>query len=432
MRASAPTRRDFLRAAGIALAVPFLPSLGWKAFAREQTRRAPLRFGFMYTPNGFNQAAFNPATVGAAWELTPTLAPLGRLRDQITLCTGLDRTFAPGTSVHGQCGSCWLSSSPPTETLDGGFPTNITLDQMIARQFGEATVFPSLELSANDHTDNRETKYFESISWYGPGYAANTEKNPRHVFRRLYGAAPGDTEERSILDAVLGQAQSLRGRLGGDDRRKLDEYLESVRATERQIQRAELAVKRLGRPPIPEPGGIPENRGEYLRLMGDLTVLAFQNDLTRVATLLVDPERWDTPRMYHGVFDSPQNHHNLTHTKGDEAKDRVAAIDRFHIAQFAYLVERLRAIPEGDGTLLDNCLMTLGSGISDGDSHDYKDLQVILAGRAGGAVQPGVHHHFGGEVPLANLWLSLARAAGVQRDRFADSTAALTQVIASR
>lgn len=422
-------RRDFLRAAGIAVALPFLPSLGWRAFAREQKVRAPVRFGFMYTPNGFNQAAFNPKTVGAAWELTPTLAPLGALRDQVTLCTGLDRTFAPGTSVHGQCGSCWLSSSPPTETLDGGFPTNITLDQVIAREVGSQTLFPSLELSANDHTDSRETKYFESISWYGPGYAANTEKNPRNIFRRIYGGAGGDATERSILDGVREQAQSLRGRLGGEDRRKLDEYLESVRATERQIQRAEVAARNLGQPPFPEPAGIPEKRGEYLRLMGDLMVLAFQNDLTRVATFLVDPERWDSPRMYHGVFDAPQNHHNLTHTKGDDAKERVAAIDRFHIAQFAYVVERLRAIPEDEGTLLDNCVLCLGSGISDGDSHDYKDLQVIMAGRAGGAITPGRHHHFQGEVPLANLWLSLANIAGAKCDRFADSTGLLPSVV---
>jgi hypothetical protein len=158
------------------------------------------------------------------------------------------------------------------------------------------------------------------------------------------------------------------------------------------------SAQRLGIPPLPEPAGIPEQRGDYLRLMADLIVHAFQNDLTRVATLLIDPERWDSPRMYHGVFDKPQNHHVLTHTKGPEALARVAEIDRFHIAQFAYVVERLRAIPEREGTLLDNCVLCVGSDINDGNEHNYKDLQVVLA--------------------------------GAKRDRFADSTGALTQVVA--
>lgn len=423
------TRRHFLQAAGITLALPFLPSLGWRAFAREKAFRPPLRFGFFYTPNGYNQAAFNPATAGLNWEITPTLQPLAGLRDQITLCTGLDRTFMPGTSVHGQCGSCWLSSSPPTETLDGGFPTNTTLDQVIAREVGNETVFPSLELSTNDHRDNRETKYFESISWYGPGYAANTEKNPRNLFKRIYGAPESGVLGQSILDTLGADARSLRTRLGGADRVKLDEYLETVRATERRIQRAEEAARRLGPPPFPEPGGIPEDRGEYLRLMGDLIVLAFQNDLTRVASLLVDPERWDSPRLYHGVFDKPENHHVLTHTKGPEALAKVALIDRFHMAQFAYIVERLRSVPEGDGTLLDHCVFCAGSGISDGDSHAYQDLQVIVAGRGGGAIEPGRHWHFDGNAPLANLWLSIARLAGARMDRFADSDGPLERVV---
>ncbi|MGB8168596.1 MAG: DUF1552 domain-containing protein [Chthoniobacteraceae bacterium] len=423
------SRRTFLRATGVTLALPFLESFGWRAFAARVSPKAPTRFGFIYTPNGYNQATFNPATVGADWELTPTLEPLAAVRKEITICTGLDRAFVPGTGVHAQCGSCWLTSSPPTQTLDGGFPTNISLDQIIARQIGQETALPSMELSANDHTDNKETKYFESISWYGPGYAANTEKNPRAVFQRLFGQAKGGNV-RSVLDTVLDDAKSLRGQLGGVDQQKLDEYLSSVRETERRIQLAEKAAARIGKPPIIEPAGIPERRDEYLRTMGDLMVLAFQNDLTRVATLMVDPERWDSPRMYHGVFDTPQNHHVITHTKGDEAKAKLTKIDRFHMAQFAYVIEKLKRIPEGDGTLLDHCLLTMGSGISDGDSHNYHDLQVIMAGHAGGALKPGAHHHFDGEVPLANLWLTLAQAAGVKRERFADSTGIIKEVLA--
>lgn len=418
------SRRSFLRSAGVSLALPFLPSQGWRAFGQTAARPKPApRFAFIYTPNGYLQSTFVPRATGTGWEMTPALTPLAPIKSEITLVTGLDRAFVPGTGVHAQCGSCWLTSSPPTQTLDGGFPTNTSLDQMIARQLGAETPLPSLELSCNDFADNKETKYFECISWYGPGYAANTEKNPRAVFRRLFGQATGGPT-RSILDTVLADASSLRLRLGTDDQGKLDEYLDSVRATERRIQLAENAGARIVRPPLPEPMGIPDHRGEYLRLMADLMVHAFELDLTRVATLVVDPERWDSPRMFHGVFDKPQNHHVLTHTKGDEAKQKITAIDRFHVAQFAYLVDRLKSIRTAEGSLLDHTSLVMGSGISDGDSHNYADLQVLLAG----GVRPRGHFHYDGRRPLADLWLTLARQAGVPRERFADSTGTLAEL----
>ncbi|MCB1077495.1 MAG: DUF1552 domain-containing protein [Verrucomicrobiae bacterium] len=422
-------RRHFLRASGVSMALPLLESLGFRAFASEPKPAAPpLRFGFIYTPNGYNQETFLPATTGRAWELTPALEPLAPVREEITLVTGLDRAFVPGTGVHAQCGSCWLTSSAPDETLDGGFPTNITLDQLIAKRIGGDTALPSLELSCNDFPDNKETKYFECVSWYAPGYAANTEKNPREVFRRLFGQPAQGGVSRGVLDAVLADAKSLRARLGAEDRAKLEEYLDSVRATERRIERAEAASEKMGKPPMAEPTGIPERRGDYLRLMGDLIVLAFQNDLTRVATLLIDPERWDSPRMYHEIFDKPQNHHVLTHTKGDEAKEKLTVIDRFHVDFFRYVTERLKSIPEGEGTLLDHCAFAMGSGISDGNSHNYADLQVLLAGGAGGAIVPGRHLHYEGKRPLADLWLSLAGTAGMKGERFADSTGPLGEL----
>lgn len=418
-------RRHFLRASGVTLALPFLPSLAWRAFGQSgPATHAPRRFAFIYTPNGYNQKTFIPARTGAEWELPPALLPLEKVRQDVTLVTGLDRQFVPGTGVHAQCGSCWLTSSPPEQTLDGGFPTNISLDQVIAREIGRDTALPSLELSTNDFPDNKETKYFESISWYGPGYAANTEKNPRQAFRRLFGQAQGDATQRSVLDTVLADATSLRLRLGRDDQQKLDEYLNSVRETERRIQLAEKAAVRIAKPPLPEPAGIPENRGEYLRLMGDLIVHAFALDLTRVATLVVDPERWDSPRLFHGVFDKPQNHHVLTHTKGDEAKDKLTQIDRFHVAQFAYVVEKLKSMRDGAGTLLDSTTLVMGSGISDGDSHNYGDLEVLIAG---GAMKRG-HFHYEDKRPLADLWLTMAQQAGVKQERFADSTGILTEI----
>lgn len=411
-------RRHFLRAAGVSLGLPFFESL---TRASASAMPSPRRFAFIYTPNGYFQDAIMPAKVTAGFSplnLSPTLRPLAPVKDDITFITGLDRQFVPGTGVHAQAGSCWLTSSAPQETLDGGFPTNTTLDQIIAKEIGSECVLPSLELSTNDFWDNKETRYFESISWYGPGYAANTEKNPRAVFQRLFGQGRGGPSQ-SVLDTVLASAKDLEKRLGGEDRQKLGEYLESVRATEQRIQRAEAAAKRITRAPLPEPAGIPEKRGDYLRLMADLFVHAFENDLTRVATLLIDPERWDSPRMYHDVFDKPQNHHVITHTKGEEAKEKLAKIDLFHMQFYAHVVERLKATG-----LLDSTTLVMGSGISDGDSHNYGDLQVLIAG---GGWKRG-HFHYEGKRPLADLWLTMAQQAGVKQERFADSTGLLSEL----
>ncbi len=419
------SRRTFLRGAGVTLALPWLEAMIPQARAAPVVR-PPLRAAFIYTPNGYNQATFIPTKTGMDYDLPIALEPLAKVKGDVTLLTGLDRTFVGGTGVHAQCGSCWMSSSPPTETLDGGFPTNTTLDQMMARELGRDTPLPSLELSCNDFTDNKETRYYECVSWVGPGYAANVEKNPRAVFQRLFGKADGGA--RSVLDVVMADAQSLNARLGRSDQQKLEEYLDSVRATERRIQLAEKAAARIQRPPFPEPDGIPENRGEYLRLMADLFIFAFQQDLTRVATLVIDPERWDSPRMFHGLFDKPQNHHVLTHTKSDEAKAAITKIDRYHIEFYADVVERMKNIREGEGTLLDSCMVCMGSGISDGGEHKYSNLEVLLAGRASGALTPQGHVHYEGDRPLADLWLTLARKAGLKQERFADSKGVLREL----
>jgi hypothetical protein len=420
------SRRRFLRSAGVALALPWFVSLRTEAGTFAETA-PPRRFAFIYTPNGYQQATFQPTETGSDWELPPALEPLADVRKDVTLITGLDRQFVPGTGVHAQAGSCWLTSSAPQETLDGGFPTNVTLDQLLARQLGRDTMLPSLELSCNDFADNKETKYFESISWYGPGYAANTEKDPRAVFQRLFGK-PQSAAPRSVLDVVLADANSMRRKLGRTDRAKLDEYLTSVRDVERRLERAEQQAAARTEPPIAVPLGIPEDRRAYLRLMADLLVLAFQLDQTRVATLVVDPERWDSPRMYHGLFDKPQNHHVLTHTKSDEAKQTLSQIDRYHVEFFRDVVQKLAAIREGDQRLLDSCCVAMGSGISDGDSHNYRNLQVLLAGRAGNSVAHGQHLHFHGDRPLADLWLTLAQAGGCSLKRFADSTGPLAEL----
>jgi hypothetical protein len=347
--------------------------------------------------------------------------------NDFSLITGLDRTFVGGTGVHAQCGACWMSSSPPQETLDGGFPTNTTLDQQIVKVQGRDTPLASLELSCNDFTDNKETRYYECVSWIAPGYPSSVEKNPRTVFQRMFGQANAGAKA-SVLDVIAEDAKSLTRKLGGSDREKMDEYLTSVRETERRIQFAEKAAARLADPGFPMPAGIPESRAVYLDMMADLFLFAFQQDLTRVASLVVDPERWDSPRMFHGIFDKPQNHHVLTHTKTQEAKDAITRIDRFHIDFYARVLRKMKAVKEGEGNLLDHSMVVMGSGISDGDLHRYSNLQVLLAGKAGGALQSIGLKQYDGERPLADLWLTLAQAAGIQTKRFADSTKPLKEI----
>ena len=420
------SRRALLRGAGVSVALPWLSAMR-PALAKRADAAGPRRFAWIYVPNGVVQEAWHPTAAGPDWEATSSLEPLAPYRRQLNVFTGLDREFRGGTGVHAQAGCCWLTSSPPTEALDGGFPVNTSLDQLIARRIGKETLLPSLELSCNDHTNQKETKYFENISWYGPGYAANVQKEPRDVFDRIFGKP--DPRTQSVLDAVLSDARRLDRTLGGSDRAKLAEYLDSVREIEKQIQRAEQHSSGIENPPLARPAGKPEDRGDYIRLMMDLIAVAFQQDLTRVATLVVDPERWDTPRMYHGVFDGPQNHHVLTHTKGDEAKEKLKKIDRFHVAQYAYLVKRLSEISEGVGSLLDNSLLTFGSGMGNGTVHDYNDLPIVTAGGLSGAISTGTHHKFDSKVPVANLWLAMVQQSGIEIDAFADSTAALSEVV---
>ena len=419
------SRRTVLRGMGACLALPCLEAMLPRSLSAAEHPRTekPQRILFIYTPNGYEQSSLMPTEYKPGLQpilLTPTLAPLKDVSSDITFITGLDRKFAPGTGVHAQCGSCWLTSSAPTEPRDGGFPTNISLDQLIARTIGADSLLPSLELSCNDHPGNKETHYFENISWYGPGYAASTEKNPRAVFQRLFGHEQGTG--KSVLDALNQNAKRLRATLGSTDQARLDEYLESIRATERRVQRATTLNATQARPSMVEPSGIPEKRGDYLRLMAELVTLAFQQDRTRVASLLVDPERWDMPRQYHDVFDKPQNHHSLTHTQGEDARKNLALIDRFHVSFYAEVVARLKKTNDAQGSLLDSTTVIMGSGLSDGRPHDYSNLQVLLAG---GRWKTRGHLHYEKERPLADLWLTIAQNFGLKQDRFADSTGIL-------
>ncbi|MGI9519953.1 MAG: DUF1552 domain-containing protein [Pirellulaceae bacterium] len=421
------SRRTVLKGACATIALPWLEAmrpLTSLAASPAGAATAPKRLAFMYIPNGVIGQHWFPASPDQDYLSTQSLTPLQPVRDDLVVINGLNRTYVSG-EPHSQAASCWMTSCGPYDRPDGSTAINRTLDQIIAAEAGKATPFPSLELSCNSFVDNMEPKLFDAISWYGPGYDARSENDPHKVFQRLFGDS--DHFNRSVLDTVIEDAQSLRQNLGQADRRKLDEYLESVRAIERRLDHQAESKNTLGPVQFDMPDEMPANRGDYLRLMGDLMILAFQTDQTRVATLMVGPERWETPQLYDGVFEKPVQHHQMTH---DDAYDEaVALIDRFHVTQYLYLINRLKASQEGEGSMLDNCLFVLGSGLGDGNSHSYEQLPTIIAGSGGGRVQTGRVIECEKGTPLSNLWLTLAREMGLQLDEFADSTGTLKEYV---
>ena len=423
------SRRTVLRGIGGGMMLPWLEVM---AAGKPPHGGPPLRMGFFYLQNGIVPEFWFPRKTGADFELPPSLEPLAPVRDEVIVFSGLDRVFGGGTDVHAQCASCWMTSAPPTEKPDGMFPIDATVDQRIAAAQRKQSVLPSLELTCNTFKGNKESKYLRTISWFGPGSSAKAENDPRAVYRRLFGMDAGGPVERSILDIVRGEAKALRRQLSAPDRRKVDEYFESVRSIERRMTQLERRAREQKEVPLDEPSGMPAERSAYIRMMGDLIALAFQLDLTRVVSMMFGPERWNAPQFYDGVFDKPEVHHTLTHAMDidDEARRKVALIDRFRVAQYAYLVQKLGEIPEGEGTLLDRCVLTLGAGLGNGNLHNYDHLATVTAGRGIGPHAPvpmrtGRHVRCPQGTPLANLWLSLLARNGLHRERFADSTAPL-------
>jgi hypothetical protein len=421
------SRRTLLRGCGAAMALPLLDVMSHRGFAAVEN--PPTRTAFFYIPNGVVQSVWHPQEIGKGFTLSPTLEPLAPVREKISLFTKLDRIKVAGTDGHAQAGACWLSSAAPDELSPAGYPLKKTIDQIIADEAGKHTAFRSLELSCNPYEDNKESVYFDNISWYGHGHVARSLRDPKKVFQRLF-AVKEHAEHRSVLDLVLEDAKSLDRKLGRLDRDKLGEYLQSVRTVEQQIARvtkrqAEIDELKLQPPTKPWQA---MSRDEFIQVMGDLMILALQTDLTRVATLMSSPERWGSPLMVHGVFNKPIQHHGMTHGQGNEnVRRELSQLDRFHVEQFTRLVAKMDAIPEGDGTLLDNMIFTLGSGISDGSLHIYTDLPTVIAGRGGGRITGDRHVKSPVGTPIANLWLSMAQAMGVKTERIADSTGPLKE-----
>lgn len=444
------SRRNFLRGmGGTMLSLPWLESLS----ATGPTKPVPQRMAHFYVPIGVVRRGFFPGeaddiipkgnlgnvmkslgkqdpnfSIRPLEELTPTIRPLEPFRKKINLITGMDRTFQQGTDVHAQCASCYLSSAEPYTIEGTAWPLDRTLDHLVADHVGTQTPFRTLEFSCNSHRDNKESIYFDNISWYGTGHLAPSIRDPRRMYHRLFSTQEID-RYRDVTDLVLEDARSMTRDLGYTDRQKFDEYFESIRAIERQMDRLESMKAELARVDFDEPPEAYLPRGEYIRLMGDLMVVALQTGLTNVATFMVGPERWDTPFLFESLFDKPRSHHGMSHNQ-TKMIDDLLKVDRFHMEQFAFLVEKMDRIEQPDGTtLLDNTLFTYGSGLGDGSTHQYNDLPIIVAG-GGKRVQSGMHINMPEGTPLANLWLTQARMMGLDIPRFADSTGTIDHLLA--
>jgi len=446
------TRRQFLHGLGGAtLSLPFLESLA--IGSGSTATAAPLRMAHFYVPIGVVRRGFFPGEaddiipkgnlgnvmkslgkqnphhfVKPLTELTPTLQPLEPFKQQINLITGMDRTFQQGTDVHAQCASCYLSSARPYTIQGTAWPLDRTLDHLVADQVGLTTPFRTLEFSCNSHRDNKESIYFDNISWYGTGHVAPSIRDPRKMYRRLF-SNQEITRYRDVTSLVLEDARSMQKELGRADRHKFAEYFESIRAIELQMNRLEAMKTELSTVDFEEPPEAYLPRGDYIRLMGDLMVTALQTGLTNVATFMVGPERWDTPYMFDGLFAKPRSHHQMSHNQ-TKMIDDLLKVDRFHVEQFAYLVEKMSRIEEADGTtLLDNTLFTYGSGLGDGSTHQYNDLPIVMAG-GGARLKTGLHINMQEGTPLANLWLTQANVMGLALDSFADSTGRVSDILA--
>jgi hypothetical protein len=438
------SRRTALRGLGVALALPFLEAMTPRRLEAGETKSAgpsPIRTAFLYVPNGVHMPAWTPSATGALGDLPPILTPLREVRADLLVLSGLTlnqaRAHGDGGGDHARAMASFLTGVHPRKTNGTDLCAGLSVDQLAAERIGRATRFPSLEIGceagqvggACDH--GYSCAYQTNLSWRGPANPAAKEIDPRLVFERLVGGPdPGDNDarrrqqgtRRSILDFVAEDAVQVRNRLGAADQRKLEEYLTGVREVEQRLARAQPIVQ-IGPAQWSKPLGIPADFGEHARLMCDLLVLAFQADLTRVATFVLAND--GSNRSYPGIGIA-EGHHDLSHHGGDPDKQgRLRALNTFHVEQLAYLLRRLKSIPDGDGTLLDRCLIVYGSGIRDGNDHNHEDLPILLAGGGNGTLRGGRHVRFPPETPLTNLYLSLLDRLGAPVEAFGDSTGQL-------
>jgi hypothetical protein len=430
-------RRTFLKGMGAVVALPMLDAMT-PAFAAPAMRKAPLRLGFTYVPNGIAMADWTPKAAGRAFEYTRVLKPLEKFREQSVVLSGLAQrngnALGDGPGDHARAAAAYLTGVHPRKTAGADIQNGISVDQIAAMQLAKETRFGSIELGCDDSRtvgncdSGYSCAYTNSLAWRGPATPMPPETNPRLVFERLFGDI--DTSlapevrarrlqyRRSILDLVGERTTELSADLGASDRRKLDEYLSSIREIELRIERAEKDLTGLT-PGIDKPTGIPVLYADYVNLMFDLQILAYQTDATRVTTMMMGRE--GSMRTYPEIG-VPDPHHPLTHHRNNaEWIEKVTQINVMHSALFAGFIEKMKNTADGDGSLLDHSMIFYGSGLSDGNRHTHEDLPLVMLG-GGGNFRLGEHIVYPKDTPMNNLFLTLLDKMGVPTEKLGDST----------
>jgi hypothetical protein len=435
-------RRTVLRGLGTAISLPLLEAMLPLNAIAQSVRPRTTRVAFLFVPNGIDMENWTPGYEGMLGDLPPILQPLADMRSKINILTGLTQhnafALGDGPGDHARSTATWLTGVHIKKTAGSDIRAGISADQVAALHLGKQTRFPSLEIGcergaiAGDCDSGYSCAYSSNISWRGEATPNAKEVNPRLVFERLFGTGAGeDPESRmrrekyrmSILDLVSEDASKLRNQLGQRDQRKLDEYLTGVREVERRLQKIETQQMKEVLAGAPRPTGVPSDFGEHIRLMGDMMVLAFQADLTRVCTFMYANDGSNRPYPTIGVSDG---HHDMSHHgKNPEKLAKKQRIDRFHTEQLAYVLKKLDSVKELDGSLLDHSMIVYGAGISDGDRHNHDDLPILVAGGAAGTLKTGRHIKYPNHTPMNNLFLSMLDRVGCPMDKLGDSTGKL-------
>lgn len=426
------SRRTMLRGMGATLALPLLDAMVPALTATVKTAAAPTRrFGAIFVPMGERPSHWTPATTGVGFELSPILKPLEPFRDSMIVVSSLDR---PLQGTHAVSSGTWLTGTAPKRTEAEDFIAGTSLDQIIAKQIGGDTVFPSLEIATEDLTGyvgacdvGYSCAYMNTISWKTPTTPMPLETNPRVVFERLFGR-PGSLEQRmtrmrqnrSILDSLKSDVVVLEKNLGARDKVRLDEYLEHVREIEQRISRAEHQATTLVAPTAPI--GIPDSWDEHAGVMFELMALAFEADLTRVFSFMLNREASQLvfPNL---AFNEPW-HHVSHHGNEPEKLALLVKLNTFQIEVFGKFLDRLRKTPDGDGNLLDHSAVLWGSGMSDSNTHSPLDVPYLMVGKAAGLFSGNRHLAAPKGTQLANVMLTVAQKYGAEMDKFGVSTGA--------
>ena len=440
------SRRTFLQGVGTTMSLPLLEAMVPASTALAQTAARPqVRLGLCFIPHGAVMNQWTPATDGAL-QLSPTLTPLAPYKDQVVVLSNLAHAMAgpqgPGDNGgdHTRCPAVFLNGVHPKRTDGADILAGTTIDQMAAAKIGQDTLLPSLEMAVEDYSGlvgscdvGFSCTYMNTISWRSPTSPMPMEINPRVVFDRMFGDGATAQErmqrierQRSILDAVTGQIRRLQGELGPRDRNRVADYLDTVREIERRIQ---LAEKQAANPnlEVPEsPTGIPDDHEEHTKLMFDLMAIAFQADITRISTFMMAREV--SYRTFPKIGISEAFHPASHHQNNPQRLEQLAKINTFHVQQVAHLMARLKATPDGDGTLLDNSLILYGSAMSNSNVHDHAPLPVLVAGGAGGKMKGGRHITYKPGTPMSNLLVTILNKAGVEQEKVGDSTGLLTEL----